>query len=69
MDQYYRVDLSITKGFQFNSLDSVAGISIWNVFNTQNIINRYFVNQEGIIKQFNINSLGFTPNIFLRFNL
>jgi len=68
LDDYFRVDLSATYDYSFNERIRIkAGISIWNILDQENIIERYYkLNSVGIITEVNEHSLGLTPNALLR---
>ncbi|WP_108802998.1 TonB-dependent siderophore receptor [Aquimarina sp. Aq107] len=68
LNSYTRIDLSSTYTFKIGkSINGLAGFSIWNLLNQENIFNQYFVirNQSEIetIKEF---GLGITPNAVFR---
>ncbi|RKN06248.1 TonB-dependent receptor, partial [Aquimarina sp. AD1] len=68
LNSYTRIDLSSTYTFKIGkSINGLAGFSIWNLLNQENIFNQYFVirNQSEIetVKEF---GLGITPNAVFR---
>lgn len=68
LKDYFRTDLSATYKLKFtNKIDASIGASIWNLFDRQNIINTYYIenNQGDIISVENL-SLGITPNVSFR---
>ena len=68
LPEYFRADASAT--YQFDIGDRVkakTGISLLNITNRTNVLNRYFrVSDENEIEQINNNSLGLTPNLSFR---
>ncbi|WP_299440214.1 TonB-dependent receptor plug domain-containing protein [uncultured Aquimarina sp.] len=70
LDGYIRVDVSSTYTFKINkNIRGLAGISIWNILDQENISNQYYTirNQNEIeeVKEF---GLGITPNAVFRLN-
>lgn len=70
LDNYLRTDISATYNFNLsNKVKAKAGISIWNLFNQNNIINRYYIlAPDNSILQIDNKSLKFTPNFSFRVN-
>ncbi|WP_241485197.1 TonB-dependent receptor plug domain-containing protein [Psychroserpens damuponensis] len=68
LSDYFRTDISATYKLKFtNKLDASIGASIWNLFDRQNIINTYYIeNTDGDIISIDNLSLGITPNISFR---
>ncbi|MGF1554605.1 TonB-dependent receptor plug domain-containing protein [Paucihalobacter sp.] len=68
---YLRVDTSATYSMTISKKTKFEiGASVWNVFNTKNIINTYFfLNQENLPVKVENSSLGITPNFFARITL
>jgi hypothetical protein len=68
LDDYFRVDLSATYNYSINeNMNIKAGISIWNLLNHENVIERYYkINSDGLLTKVDEYSLGLTPNAFLR---
>ncbi|NOR27778.1 MAG: TonB-dependent receptor plug domain-containing protein [Lutibacter sp.] len=68
LSDYFRADFSSTYKFKLNrKINGMAGISILNIFNTENILNTYYkVNSEDLIDEVNNTSIGITPNITFR---
>lgn len=69
IDDYYRVDLSATYRLKLKGGYSIQfGASIWNVLDTRNVINHFFVLDENQqpeeVDEF---ALGITPNFSVRF--
>jgi len=69
-DDYHRLDLSATYNFKLGrtSLGSV-GLSLFNVYNRENIWYKTFELDEGDLIETNVNNLGFTPSITLSIKL
>ena len=70
LKNYFRVDVSARWYFYWGkSINSHAGVSLWNVFDRKNILNQHYqlieFSQISTIQQ---PGLGFTPNLFLRVN-
>lgn len=68
LEDYFRVDLSATYKYEINEKVTLkAGISVWNLLDQENVIDRYYkVDNEGNISELEDQSLGFTPNALLR---
>jgi hypothetical protein len=62
-----RVDISAQYKFNLSKrvLASTA-ISVWNLFNQENITNTYYKIDVDEVIEVNQNSLGFTPNLSFR---
>ncbi len=68
LSDYWRTDVSAVYDFSISKrIKAEVGASIWNVFNTENSINSYYVMDANnqVIQVENV-SLGFTPNAVLR---
>lgn len=70
LKNYFRVDVSASWYFYLGkSINSHAGVSLWNVLDRRNILNQHYqlieFSQLSTIQQ---PGLGFTPNLFLRVN-
>lgn len=70
LDDYFRADLSAIYKFQLSKgIKAEAGASIWNMFNQNNILNRYYtLDSDDNIAEINNQSLKFTPNLSFRVN-
>lgn len=66
LPDYHRLDLSITYDFNIGSSHVSAGVSLFNVYNRQNVWCREFDVIEGELTQTDVNYLGFTPSVFCR---
>ena len=65
---YIRVDVSALYNFGLGKgINGVAGVSIWNLFNTKNVVNHfYLLDQNNNWEEISENALEFTPNFSLR---
>lgn len=70
LGDYLRLDFSAKYRFRMsNKVNGQIGASIWNILNTQNIVNRYFdINDNNQLKSIQQFSLGLTPNVIFRIN-
>ncbi|QMU62869.1 MAG: TonB-dependent receptor [Flavobacteriaceae bacterium] len=66
LKNYFRVDFSATKEFKTKRFRTTMGISLWNLLNTNNTINTYFIKINDTTLRSDVSSLGFTANIFFR---
>ena len=73
LPMYHRLDLTATRTFSFPQSKGRIGLSVFNVYGRQNVGNRvYAVNEpqnseeEASIQILDKTLLGFTPNLFLR---
>ena len=68
IDDYLRTDFSTTYTFKVaNNANAIAGFSLWNLLNKENIINTYYViYSEDNISKIENSSLGITPNFSFR---
>ena len=68
LPEYFRWDASATYKFNLNrSIKANAGISLLNITNRKNILNRYYrVNDSNEIETIENQSLGITPNVSFR---
>ncbi len=68
LNNYFRVDLSARWHFYYgDNIRSHAGISLWNVLNRENVLNRYYqINSAGQVAAVQLQGLAFTPNVFVR---
>ena len=65
---YLRTDASAIYQFQMGKTTrATIGVSIWNLFDRKNILNRYYVlNDDDTISEVENRSLGITPNVSFR---
>lgn len=69
LEDYFRVDLSATYRFKLSdTAKAIAGVSLWNLTNKENIINSYYKLKNDEVIQIDNTSLGLTPNASLRVN-
>lgn len=69
LPNYLRVDFSGKYKFRLSNNESlVFGISIWNLTNHLNIVNRYYATNQGELTLVNQEALSITPNIMLRYD-
>ncbi|MGB1232281.1 MAG: TonB-dependent receptor domain-containing protein [Winogradskyella sp.] len=68
LNAYFRTDISATYNFKLSKkVNGEFGVSIWNLFNKTNIINRYYtLNTDDTIIKIDNPSLKFTPNFSFR---
>ena len=68
LSNYFRADCSATYTFEIgNKIHAHIGASIWNLFNTKNIINQYYqISDENTVSEVKTESLGLTPNVTFR---
>lgn len=71
IDDYIRVDLSATYRFSLGGgSEWLAGVSLWNILDRQNVINHFFrVDESGDFEEVDAFALRFTPNFALRVTL
>ncbi|MCB0398784.1 MAG: TonB-dependent receptor plug domain-containing protein [Winogradskyella sp.] len=70
LTDYFRADISAIYKFKLSKgIKAEAGASVWNMFNQDNIINRYYTfDTDGTIIEVDNRSLKFTPNLSFRVN-
>lgn len=67
LDDYMRVDLSAQYKFDIsNKVKGSTAVSVWNLFNQENITNTYYKIDDTEVIEVNQNSLGITPNVSFR---
>lgn len=68
IDDYIRVDISATYQFKLGEKTTAfAGVSIWNLLNTKNVVNHYFrINADNEVDEIDEIALRFTPNASFR---
>lgn len=68
LNDYFRTDISAIYNFMLSkSIKAELGASIWNLFNQNNIINRYYrFNANNDVIKIDNKSLKFTPNFSFR---
>jgi hypothetical protein len=68
LQDYLRVDVSAKYWFRFSDgVKGEIGASIWNLLNTENIINQFYqIDSNDNLTPIQQYALGFTPNVMLR---
>ncbi len=61
---YHRLDLSVTYRFTIGKTKNNLGISLFNVYGRDNVWYREFDVEDNDIIIMDVNTLGFTPNVF-----
>ena len=61
---YHRLDLSVTYRFTIGQTKSSLGVSFFNVYGRDNVWYREFDVEDNEIIIMDVNTLGFTPNVF-----
>ena len=61
---YHRLDLSVTYRFTIGQTKNNLGVSIFNVYGRDNVWYREFDVEDNEIIIMDVNTLGFTPNVF-----
>ena len=68
-DAYHRLDLSATYNFQLLGGEGKVGLSIFNVYDRENEWYTEYDTVEGEILETEVNYRGFTPSLFVSWNL
>ncbi|MEL7341077.1 MAG: TonB-dependent receptor, partial [Bacteroidota bacterium] len=66
---YHRLDLSATFKFNMGSMPASIGMSVFNVYNRQNVWYKEFEIVDGDLIETDVTFLGITPNLFLNIKL
>jgi ferric enterobactin receptor len=61
---YHRLDLSVTYRFSIGRTLSSLGVSLFNIYGRENVWYREFEVEDNEIIIMDVNTLGFTPNLF-----
>ncbi|WP_228853549.1 TonB-dependent receptor plug domain-containing protein [Aegicerativicinus sediminis] len=70
LEDYFRVDASAIYNLGLKSgSDLIFGISLWNMFNTGNVLDDFYRIEENQVKASYQNGLQFTPNALIRWEL
>ncbi|MFZ5941525.1 MAG: TonB-dependent receptor [Bacteroidota bacterium] len=64
---YHRLDLSATYRFNIGKSKGSVGLSVFNVYGRKNIWYRQFDIEDNSIVIMDVNTLGFTPNVFVAY--
>ncbi len=67
LEDYFRSDFSGNYTIKYNRSKLVFGLSVWNLINTSNTINSYYIKENNNLSQINTTSLGITLNGSVRF--
>ncbi|MEJ2177513.1 MAG: TonB-dependent receptor [Gammaproteobacteria bacterium] len=68
-DAYHRLDFSVTYNFQVGGSNGQAGLSLFNVYDRKNQWYTEYDIVEGEILETEVNFRGFTPSLFISWNL
>lgn len=68
LEDYIRADISATYNLNVSEgVKTVIGISLWNVLNQQNVLNRYYIlDEDNTVSPIENIALGITPNVSFR---
>jgi hypothetical protein len=69
LEDYFRTDFSSTYRLTLSKkkkIYSKIGISVWNIFDQQNVLNEYYNLDNQVISQIQNRALGITPNLSFR---
>lgn len=69
LENYFRTDFSSTYRFALSKkkkIYSKIGLSIWNIFDQQNVLNEYYNLDNDVVSQIQNRALGITPNLSFR---
>ncbi len=67
INDYLRIDLSATYNFKFNEdYEGFVGLSLWNITNEENELERTFINMDDTATNVNRRALERTPNLSLK---
>lgn len=66
LPDYHRLDLSATYNFQLWGGDASAGLSLFNVYNRNNIWRKEYSVVEDELLETDVSYMGFTPSLFLK---
>jgi hypothetical protein len=71
LNDYMRMDVSTIYQFKLKRTKEInVGVSIWNLFDTENTINQFYrINTQGVAAEVQQNALGITPNAVIRMYL
>ena len=68
-DDYHRLDVSATYNFQLLGSEGKAGLSLFNIYDRKNEWYAEYNVVEGEILETEVNYRGFTPSLFVSWNL
>ncbi|AXG67840.1 TonB dependent receptor [Kordia sp. SMS9] len=69
LEDYFRTDFSATYRLTLSKkkkIYSKIGLSIWNIFDQQNVLNEYYNLDNEVVSQIQNRALGITPNLSFR---
>ena len=66
INEFLRLDSSVSYKFKLGSSNAKVGLSVWNILNNENVLNRHYEVINDQISQIDNISLGVTPNISFR---
>lgn len=66
LPSYFRVDFSTTSKFTLFGYTATLGLSLWNILNNKNIIERYYTTVDNTVTRVDNESLGLVPNLNFR---
>ena len=67
LDDYMRVDIAAQYKFNLSKkVKASASLSVWNLFNQDNVTNVYYKIVNDVVQEVKQNSLGLTPNVSFR---
>ncbi|WP_046745068.1 TonB-dependent receptor plug domain-containing protein [Kordia zhangzhouensis] len=69
LEDYFRTDFSSTYRLTLSKkkkIYSKIGLSVWNIFDQQNVLNEYYNLDNEIVSQVQNRALGITPNVSFR---
>lgn len=69
LDDYFRTDFSATYRVALSKkkkINSKIGVSVWNIFDQQNLLNEYYNLDNEVVSQVQNQALGITPNLSFR---
>ncbi|MCH2196511.1 MAG: TonB-dependent receptor [Kordia sp.] len=69
LEDYFRTDFSSTYRLILSKkkkIYSKIGVSVWNVFDQQNVLNEYYNLDNEVVSQIQNRALGITPNLSFR---
>ena len=67
LNDYMRIDISAQYSFKMGEkVKAHAGVSVWNLLNTENVINNYYRRSNSGVNEIEQYSLALTPNVSFR---
>lgn len=66
LPDYHRLDLSATYDFKLGGTDLSAGVSVFNVYNRQNVWRKEYDVVEGELIETDVTYMGITPSLFIK---